>query len=55
MKSIGIEWHTFTSKKLVGLGLMIDTYPPIADREKYFQAEFKFLFVGMWIVFYKNL
>jgi hypothetical protein len=49
-----IEWNVYTSKKLLGLGLMVDTYPPIADREKYFQAEFKLLFVAGWVVIYKT-
>ena len=50
-----IEWNVYTSKKLLGLGLMVDTCPPIADREKYFQAEFKLLFVAGWVVIYKTI
>ena len=49
-----IRWSLSASKKLLGLGLMIDTYPPIADRRKWFQAEFKLLFVEGWIVVYKT-
>ncbi|MCF8494764.1 MAG: hypothetical protein K9G65_05185 [Rickettsiaceae bacterium] len=49
-----IEWNVYTSKKLLGLGLIIDTYPPIADKEKWFQVELKLLFVGGWIVVYKE-
>ena len=49
-----IRWELSASKKLLGLGLMVDTYPPIADRRKWFQAEFKLLFVAGWIVVYKT-
>jgi hypothetical protein len=45
--------NIYTSKKLLGLGLMVDTYPPIADREKWFQVELKLLFVAGWVVVYK--
>ena len=54
VSEISIRWNVYTSKKLLGLGIMIDTYPPIADRDKWFQAELKLLFVGGWIVVYKE-
>ena len=49
-----IRWELSASKKLLGLGLMIDTYPPFGDRGKWFQAEFKLLFFAGWIVVYKT-
>lgn len=52
MKSI--RWNLYTSKKLLGFGFMLDTYPPIGDREKWFETEFKLMFVGGWVVVYKT-
>ena len=49
-----IRWNIYTSKKLLGLGFMLDTYPPIADKEKWFQAELKLLFIAGWVIIYKT-
>jgi len=49
-----IRYYYYFSKKMVGIGFMLNTDPAFAMREVSFEIDFKFMFVGFWIVKFKN-
>ena len=49
-----IRYYYYFSKKMVGIGFMLNTDPAFTMREVSFEIDFKFMFVGFWIVKFKN-